>query len=743
MTTIQDVARLAGVSPVTVSRVINGASNVNVETRARVEQVIQELSYVPNRSARSLRSRQTFTLALVLPDITNAFWTTIVRGVEDAAQNEGYSVLLCNSDENLSKQTDYIHTVLQQRVDGVIIAPYDSDPVHLGRIQELKIPTVLVDRWVDGLEVDSVRSDSLAGAYALTRHLLSVGHRRIAMISGPTSTSTGEERIAGWALALDQAGLPVEPGMAVRGEFRVHSGRTMAEKLLAEGPLPDAIIAANNVLAVGVLDVLQKRGLRIPQDIALVCYDELPDLARFHPFLTVAMQPAYEIGVNAGQLLLSRIKDGEALHPRHVLLPVHLKLRYSCGRFLAHGAGQAESTIPRSPDFSQGLIRDETESVLVQPLNQDEMDALARLMPRLQVSMPMLGGWHERSGAPSASQVFRERLQAGNRLHIEERVGSKRLLEYVLQRTIPLNAGDLSGGRVEAAPADAIEFAWRLGIASVPCELDWLPAGDWPEGGQLPTGWADLENQMQQLMAPPAMAACIDKLEGYLRAAHGSRVGVYASLGGFVEPALHLARAASTGQDAASRRAALERMLDLALAYQKPVIQALCDRFGRELDFLVLRDILPTQAEDDFDLHALLLPRLRVLAGWVREHRLVLGLRAAGALEGWMPWIVDAGFELVQGVDPLQNDLAGLVQAWGERVVFIGGFPVQRLVEGSLKEIEDQVRDLCARFPRGPQAACGPNAAFGLIFGVGGRVDAEIRPELFMRMSRTLQEFQG
>src|SRR5512133_567345 len=190
MTTIHDVARQAGVSPVTVSRVINGVNNVNSSTRQKVEQAIKDLGYVPNLAARSLRSRQTSTLALIVPDITNAFWTTVARGVEDAAQAEGYSVLLGNSDESLEKQKSYLNVVLQQRVDGVIIAPFDSDARNLSPLRDLKTPLVVVDRQVIGWHVDTVRTDSVSGAYALTRHLIGIGHQRIAIISGPRATST-------------------------------------------------------------------------------------------------------------------------------------------------------------------------------------------------------------------------------------------------------------------------------------------------------------------------------------------------------------------------------------------------------------------------------------------------------------------------------------------------------------------------------------------------------------------------
>ena len=172
MATIVDVAKRAGVSTVTVSRVINEAPNVNVTTRARVEQAVRDLGYVPNVAARSLRSKRTRSLALIVPDITNAFWTTVSRGVEDAAQSQGYSVLLCNTDEDLVKQQRYLDVIVSRRVDGVIMAPCDADAAKLAPLRNHRIATVLIDRRIIGWDLDMVYGDSLSGAYALTSHLI-------------------------------------------------------------------------------------------------------------------------------------------------------------------------------------------------------------------------------------------------------------------------------------------------------------------------------------------------------------------------------------------------------------------------------------------------------------------------------------------------------------------------------------------------------------------------------------------
>ncbi|RME85403.1 MAG: LacI family transcriptional regulator, partial [Caldilineae bacterium] len=302
MTTISDVAKRAGVSPVTVSRVINNTGNVSPATRAKVERAIRELGYVPSGVAQSLRSKRTRTLALIVPDIQNAFWTTAARGVEDAAQSRGYSVFLCNTDESAAKQKHYLDAVISQRVDGVIIAPYDKDATTLLPLKRRNIPTVVIDRYIEGWDVDTVSGDSISAARALVKHLIDLGHRRIAVISGPLGTSTAADRLAGYQIALAEAGIPYDPDLVKYGEFRAISGERLTHELLNLDDRPTAIFAANNAIAMGVIDALDARGMRIPRDMALVCFDDLPNTSRLFPFLTVVVQPAYEIGANAAQL---------------------------------------------------------------------------------------------------------------------------------------------------------------------------------------------------------------------------------------------------------------------------------------------------------------------------------------------------------------------------------------------------------------------------------------------------------
>jgi LacI family transcriptional regulator len=328
MATIREVARKAGVAAITVSRVINRSGYVSEETRQRVEQAIAELDYVPNVLARGLRSSRTHTLGLLVTDITNAFWTTVARGAEDAAMRSGYSVFLCNTDESASKQEQYLRALLSHRVEGVIIAPASSDRGALAALERARLPFVIVDRRVPGVDADLVLGDSLGGARMLVEHLLARGHRRIAHIGGPAGVSTADDREQGYREALMAAGIEADPDLVQRGDYKLESGCRLMRELLERSPLPTAVFAANNVLAVGALAALHEQGLRVPEDVALACFDDLPQASLIDPFLTVAAQPAYDLGATALRLLLARLADPHR-PPETVVLPVQLLVRRS------------------------------------------------------------------------------------------------------------------------------------------------------------------------------------------------------------------------------------------------------------------------------------------------------------------------------------------------------------------------------------------------------------------------------
>ncbi len=326
MATIRDVAKQAGVSMITVSRVINEIGYVKATTRARIMQAIQELNYVPNLHARSLRSKRTQTLALLITDVTNPFWTTVARGVEDKAAENNFSVILCNTDEDLEKERSYVKVVIEKRVDGVIVAPATSDSTNLRQFTANNIPYVVIDRRLDQLDTDIVLGDNLEASRKLVSYLVGRGHRRIAVITGPAGISTAEERLAGYHQALADADIPGDPTLVRRGPFVQDTGHDLALELIALPRRPTAIFACNNFIAFGVLLALGERGLSVPQEMELVAFDELPLLSVFCPSLKVAVQPAYEMGAIATELLLERIHE-PARAPREVLLETQLDLK--------------------------------------------------------------------------------------------------------------------------------------------------------------------------------------------------------------------------------------------------------------------------------------------------------------------------------------------------------------------------------------------------------------------------------
>ncbi len=340
MITIRDVAKLAGVAPITVSRVVNRLPGVTDATRARVEKAIADLHYVPNAMAKSLRSKQTHTIALVLSDVTNPFWTTVARGVEDVAAQRGFHVILCNTDENREKEAKYIGILLERRVDGIIIAATTSEKKNLAPLKRQNVSCVLIDRRVEGFKADAVRSDGITGARHLVEHLLNLGHRHIAIVMGPEHVSTSDERFEGFCQALQEHGLSVEPNLVKLGSYKQDTSDQIVSELLLARPRPTAIFAFNNLMAVGVLKALREAGLGVPEDMALVCFDDIPHASLIYPFLTVCAQDANKMGVVSAELLIDRIQ-GKA-HPRkfrEIILDTQLIVRKSCGQGL-HSPGK-------------------------------------------------------------------------------------------------------------------------------------------------------------------------------------------------------------------------------------------------------------------------------------------------------------------------------------------------------------------------------------------------------------------
>ncbi len=327
--TIHDVARAAGVSPATVSRVFNGG-RVTPERAQSVQQAAAELGFAPNRLARSLRKQRSSVIALIIPDIENPFFTSLARGVEDAAQRTSLSVVLCNSDEDTDKERRYLEVALGEQMAGVIVAAASQDDTDLGPLIARGVPVVAVDRRPHDAEVDAVRADDQHGGEVATRHLLQAGYRRIACITGPEGASTSEERLAGYRAALQAArggGIAADDAYVRHADFRVEGGRAAMRELLALPEPPDAVFVTNNLMTIGAIDALGEAG-RTPPGVGVLSFGDVPWASLVRPSLTAVELPSYELGRAAADLLLQRM-EGSAAPLQTVVLRTRLQIRES------------------------------------------------------------------------------------------------------------------------------------------------------------------------------------------------------------------------------------------------------------------------------------------------------------------------------------------------------------------------------------------------------------------------------
>ncbi len=329
--TMKDVAKHAGVSISTVSHVINKTRYVEPETREKVYQAIKTLGYRPNILASSLRKRVTNTIGLIISNITNLFYPEVVRGVEDLLAKYNYNLILCNSDEDVEKEKNYIEVLFSRRVDGLIITPSKSSETreNLDLFREKNIPIVLVDRKIEGLEEDVVLADNIEGTYEAISYLVSLGHKRIGIITGPLDTTTGCERLEGYLKALEDKGIKKDDNLIYEGDFKEEGGYKGVEALLNINNPPTAIFTSNNLMALGALKKITELGLKIPQDLSLISFDDMDWFPYFSPPLTAVYQPAYELGETAVKLLFERLKRGRKKR-KEVRLPTKLIIRESC-----------------------------------------------------------------------------------------------------------------------------------------------------------------------------------------------------------------------------------------------------------------------------------------------------------------------------------------------------------------------------------------------------------------------------
>jgi LacI family transcriptional regulator len=327
---IKEVAQRAGVSPGTVSNVLNRPERVAAATRSRVEQAIRELGFVRNGSASTLRAGQSRAIGLVVLDVGNPFFVEVARGVEDVVSDRDHAVILCNSGESPEKESRNLRVLAEQRVRGVLITPAADDTSDLLRLRDRGVAVVLVDHPASG-DVCSVAVDDVAGGEMAVRHLIEGGARRLAFVSGPRAIRQCSDRRRGAVRALESAGLPAESlADIVVPEMNAHGGRLAGRELLGEG-LPDAVFCANDLLALGVLRVLSQAGVRVPQDVTLIGYDDIEFSSAAAVPLSSIRQPTYQLGKIATELLLDECDDPEGHAHQQIMFQPELVVRESSG----------------------------------------------------------------------------------------------------------------------------------------------------------------------------------------------------------------------------------------------------------------------------------------------------------------------------------------------------------------------------------------------------------------------------
>jgi LacI family transcriptional regulator len=328
MPTIKEVAARAGVSVGTVSNVLSGVPTVQRDLRARVQRAIKVLGYRPNLIARSLKQQRTNTLGIVVSDITNPFFPELIRGAEETALAKGFLLLTCNTDDQLEREKQILDMLEQRRIDGLLLVPAirKSSNAHIARFVQSGIPVVCLDRAPEGIDVDSVTVDNEGGAKACVAHLISRGHRRIAILAGRRTMYITSERLAGYKTALAEAGIGFDKQLVLEGDFHRRSAYLLSRSVLSTPDRPTAVFSSNFLMTEGLLQAAEELRLKIPRDLSVATFDE-PEIADvFHPRLTAVSQPARRIGEEGTRLLLERIENKERRPARHIVLPTELHI---------------------------------------------------------------------------------------------------------------------------------------------------------------------------------------------------------------------------------------------------------------------------------------------------------------------------------------------------------------------------------------------------------------------------------
>ena len=336
MATIKQVAKRAGVSVGTVSNVLSGIVRVSPARQERVWAAARELDFHPNYVARSLKVRQTKMLGMVISDITNPFFPLVVRGAEDAAIKHGYLLVTVNTDDRLEREKQFLAVLRARRVDGIllVVAPNQGDVEHLKSVVAAGVPIVCLDRIPPGIKLDSVSVDGVKGAQVCVRHLISRGHRRIAILTGSMALQTARDRLTGYKAALAEAHIKIDPALIREGDFRAESGYRLGKDLLLDRTRPSAIFVSNAMMTLGLLRATEELGVRCPEELAVASFDDLPVSEVLRPHRTAVAQPGYEVGYQGAELLIQRI-EGKLRQKRPVFISLEpeLKVRESTAGF--------------------------------------------------------------------------------------------------------------------------------------------------------------------------------------------------------------------------------------------------------------------------------------------------------------------------------------------------------------------------------------------------------------------------
>ncbi len=329
--TIEGIAKRAGVSKRTVSRAINNQYGIKAETRKKILDIIADLNYRPNALARALVTKQTKTLGLIVSDNANPFYAKLVRGVEDKATEKGYSVILFSTDEEYEKELKGIHLFIEKKVDGILVTPTQTHNEDILELQERNIPFVLMNRHFDDLETDYVIDDNKKGAYDAVNHLIKLGHKRIAHITGPFRISSVRERLQGYRDALTHNNIAFDRSLVIESDLHMESAEEITKRLLRMKNRPRAIFAYSDLLAITALKTIKKEGLKVPDDVALVGYDDIDFSALLEVPLTTVSQPSYNIGRKSAAILIDGLEKGSTPGFQQLVLKPQLIIRASCG----------------------------------------------------------------------------------------------------------------------------------------------------------------------------------------------------------------------------------------------------------------------------------------------------------------------------------------------------------------------------------------------------------------------------